>query len=72
MAQVKMLVALPAYNRNYDTSEACANDWEGGKDFKIANGPYFSIRDVKLMKDQGYTKVCIVQPYGGVLLEVTL
>jgi hypothetical protein len=40
------LVVIPAYGRKYSTKEAAVQDWKDGKDFKIANGPYCSIRDI--------------------------
>ena len=40
------LVVIPAYGRKYSTKEAAVQDWKDGKDFKIANGPYCSIRDL--------------------------
>lgn len=33
--------------------EASGPDWLAGKDFKIVNGPYFSIRDVEKLKENG-------------------
>jgi len=44
------MVIKPAYGRNYPTKEACLLDWNAGKDFKILNGPYCSIRDIEYMK----------------------
>jgi hypothetical protein len=40
------LMLLPAYGRKYSTKESAVYDWKAGKDFKIVNGPYCSIRDV--------------------------
>lgn len=51
---------LPAYNRNYATEEAALQDWFTGKDFKIARGPYFSIRDTKALVAEGITSLCLV------------
>lgn len=33
------------------TWEEVMSNWTNGKDFKIHNGPYCSIRDLKLLKD---------------------
>lgn len=41
------VVVVPAYGRKYLTSEAARQDWKAGKDFKIVNGPYCSIRDLE-------------------------
>lgn len=54
----KTLYAGPAYFRSYKTESDVLRDWNDGKDFKIvAGGPYFSNRDIKLLKDDGYTKI---------------
>ena len=50
------LMIMPAYGRQYKTSQEAKADWEAGKDFKIVNGPYLSIRDVDYLKDK-YTSV---------------
>lgn len=42
----KELILIPAYGRAYETKEQALADWKAGKDFKIVNGPYCSIRDV--------------------------
>jgi len=47
----KPLMIMPAYGRQYKTSEQAKADWNAGKDFKIVNGPYLSIRDVSYLKD---------------------
>jgi hypothetical protein len=47
----KPLMIMPAYGRQYKTSEEAKADWNAGKDFKIVNGPYLSIRDVNYLKD---------------------
>jgi hypothetical protein len=47
----KPLMIMPAYGRQYKTSEQAKADWNAGKDFKIVNGPYLSIRDVNYLKD---------------------
>jgi hypothetical protein len=48
LAQVSTSVTLiPAYGRKYKNKEAAVVDWKAGKDFKIINGPYCSIRDLK-------------------------
>lgn len=47
----KPLMIMPAYGRQYKTSEEAKADWNAGKDFKIVNGPYLSIRDTKYLKD---------------------
>ena len=44
------MIIKPAYGINYKTKEACLLAWLGGKDFKLVNGPYCSIRDIEYMK----------------------
>jgi hypothetical protein len=52
----KPLMIMPAYGRQYKTSEEAKADWNAGKDFKIVGGPYLSIRDINSLKDK-YTSV---------------
>lgn len=44
------LTLLGAYGRIYTTKETALSDWNKGKDFKILNGPYCSIRDIDHIK----------------------
>lgn len=53
------LNAIGAYGRDYETAKAAEADWKAGKDFKIIAGPYFSIRDTKLMLEEGYSTIVI-------------
>ena len=49
--QVPSVVYLEAaYGRSYATAEAAISAWKKGKDFKIINGPYCSIRDIAILK----------------------
>lgn len=52
-----MILLLPAYGRTYETVEAMEVDWKAGKDFRILNGPYCSIRDVELLSGMGHDVV---------------
>lgn len=45
------LVLIPAYGRVYKTAEDMFTDFVDGKDFKILNGPYTSIRDLETLVD---------------------
>jgi hypothetical protein len=50
-----ILFAQGAYGR-----EADRNDWLAGKDFVVSSqycGPYFSIRDLKTLREGGYTEI---------------
>jgi hypothetical protein len=47
-----ILHAQGAYGRT--ASEA---DWDTGKDFRVVGGSYFSKRDTKLLKQQGYNRI---------------
>jgi hypothetical protein len=40
-----------AYGRVYNTASEAEKDWADGKDFKIVNGPYTSIRDEEQLKE---------------------
>lgn len=67
------LVLLPAYGRSYNTRDSALADWKGGKDFKIANGPYCSIRDTKPLIEGGYENVIFTATTrGGYFLPVPL
>ena len=46
-----MIILIPAYGRKYSTIESAHKDWLDGKDFKIAQGPYTSVRDLNALKD---------------------
>lgn len=45
------VVLVPAYGRKYKNKDAVMVDWYAGKDFKIDNGPYTSIRDISYLKE---------------------
>ena len=47
-----MITLAAAYGRKYSTEKEALLAWIGGKDFKIVNGPYCSIRDIEHMKAQ--------------------
>ena len=46
----KPLMIMPAYGREYKTSEEAKADWNAGKDFKVVCGPYLSIRNIEHLK----------------------
>lgn len=48
-----VLTLTGAYGREYTTPEGLMLHWNGGKDFRIEGGPYCSVRDLPLMKQQG-------------------
>ncbi len=47
-----MIILIPAYGRKYNTIDEANKDWLDGKDFKIAQGPYTSVRDLAALKEQ--------------------
>lgn len=47
---MQTLMLMGAYGRNYSTRTEASRDWAQGKDFKIVDGPYCSVRDVETMK----------------------
>ena len=49
----EILDATAAYGRRYFLPEDVLADWRAGKDFKLRNGPYFSIREAHLMREGG-------------------
>jgi len=44
------ITLIGAYGRTYSETSKAAIDWQNGKDFKIVNGPYCSIRDLATLK----------------------
>lgn len=61
-------IAIGAFGR-----VANLTDWEVGKDFMIYNGPYFSIRDIAVLKQDGYTGILFCAfPSGELLFKVKL
>ncbi len=58
------LLLLPAYNRRYKTAEEVLADWNAGKDFKVRNGPYCSIRDLPVLKAIGVVRI-ITNPFSS-------
>lgn len=55
-----VVVLLPAYGRTYETIEAAEKDLNEGKDFRILNGPYCSIRDQALLNDMGHDVAILI------------
>ena len=49
-----VLYASGAYGRKYDTLDDVLIDWLDGLDFKVISGPYFSIRDAEVLRNDGY------------------
>ena len=52
MKKFPTVVLLPAYGRRYANEEAAIQDWLDGKDFLIEHGPYTSIRDIEMLREQ--------------------
>ena len=48
-----VLVATPAYARDYKSRKDVLSDWHAGKDFQASASPYFSIRDLDYLQAQG-------------------
>ena len=59
----RVLLIVPAYGRSYTTIEAALADWRAGRDFKIPNGPYLSIRDTKHLIAAGYRTLNLLTSY---------
>lgn len=59
------MVLAGAYGRNYETKKAALRDWEAGRDFKIVDGPYCSIRDLDQLVEES-SGVYIVTKQGHV------
>lgn len=56
---------IPAYGRQYKTREQALAAWQAGKDFQIQGGPYCSIRDVDMMR-QEYSNIYILYNNGSI------
>jgi hypothetical protein len=56
---MKILHAQGAYGRIADI-----HDWINGKDFRVWNGPYFSIRDIDKLIEDGYYRIDFYRPFG--------
>lgn len=52
-----MIILVPAYGRKPRTHDDLKQDWESGKDWRIADGVhagrYTSIRDIDLLQEYG-------------------
>jgi hypothetical protein len=67
------LQLLPAYGRKYATPAAAIKDWNDGKDFRLTGGgPYTSIRDKQLLKEDGYKGVLLLSWKDGEALWTTV
>ena len=55
-----IIVLRPAYGRRYESYDALLVDWLGGREFKVHNGPYCSIRNLALIRERGYTVITFV------------
>jgi hypothetical protein len=44
------VILKPGYGKSYGSEAECLLDWMAGKDFKMVNGPYCSIRDLEYLK----------------------
>jgi hypothetical protein len=62
-------VAVQAYGRRSTNEDNVRKQWEDGKDFQdMSTGQYFSKRDVKYIRQQGFTNVLIHLPEGKPVL----
>ena len=40
-----IITLVPAYGRDYASQKDVREDWEAGKDFRVAGGPYINKQD---------------------------
>lgn len=52
------------YGKRPKTRDEVIAAWRDGKDFCEVDGPYFSIRDTALLKEDGYTSVYLKSDEG--------
>jgi len=65
-----ILFARPACWYNVQTLSEAIEAWNSGKDFQEVNsGAYFSKRDVKTLKQEGFTRIEV--PGKGVVASIT-
>lgn len=62
----------PAYGRLYGDEEAVRAAWNEGKDFKIINGPYLSIRDVDKLLPLDKPIILVAWSLGGDAQQIRL
>ena len=60
MKRETILLIVPAYGRQYTDEEEALEDWIKGRDFKIPNGRYLSVRDAARLREAGYTLVRMI------------
>lgn len=58
-SNTRSLRLFGAYGRRYKTAEEALRAWNDGKDFKMYDGPYCSVRDVAKLREDGYTELRI-------------
>ena len=56
------LVLRPACGRSYATAAAMVDAWNEGKDFKLTNGQYCSIRDIKKLRNDS-SRITLTQNF---------
>lgn len=67
---MEKLELLPAvWNGWYETKEKAVKAWTAGKDFKIRNGPYCSIRDKEILLKK-YSSIFIEYKVGELVRVV--
>ena len=52
--------------------EANEQDWLAGKDFKILHGPYCSIRDLKVIKLNGYDFITLLNNKSQAIMAIPI
>lgn len=55
------MILMGAYGRTYANKESAMRDWYAGKDFKIVDGPYCSIRDLEALASYGMDIVLMLE-----------
>jgi len=53
------------WRKCWQTREEVISDWHSGKDFRIENGPYCSIRDIEYLYSS-YNRVYILYSHGTI------
>jgi hypothetical protein len=65
------LQILPAYGSRYLNSDDMMMAWNSGKDFKIWNGPYCSVRDLPALRKES-DRIYIMSPLDDICVRLNL
>lgn len=74
-APIKSATLIGAYGQDYSTRAEALAAWDTGKDFEIhilGLSTYCSVRDVALLKQEGFTHLTFRSVRGRILVNVPI